>query len=525
MAHTAGKHLISTKTVVKKAASWTHAVKWLAILFAVLWTGSLHALTYGEWTTSAADAKRLAQSTNRPLLAVFYAGTNCSKCETLEDVAWETVAFKKFARDNKIVLYRNKVSSNNLRINSYYKSKIVETSGAPTFFIFKVNNNATFDDESYKAFTEDQVTLPQATSTSDSIKYTGRSFAFNTSIFGVKVGSNAGTWNETMAETIIRNCFPNNVWSSLTSTIQPDDPDDPVNPDDPDDPVNPDDPDDPSTPTELTNTDKWLGKWLTSAVEAKKYARENNRPLLAVFYAGTNCSKCETLEDVAWETAAFKQYAINNKLVLYRNKVSSNNLRINTLYKSQLGDTTGAPTFFIFKVNSNASSTSETYTAFLEDEVSIPQVTWNTFDSNRYTGRTFVFGSSILDVRTGSNAGAWNETMVENIINNCFPNNYWKSMEVTSGGGTNPVDPDDPDDPVDPDDPDDPVDPSELIDSDKWLGKWLTNAGDAKRYALENNRPLLAVFYAGTNCSKCETLEDVAWETAAFKRYATERQL
>ena len=534
MAHTAGKHLISTKTVVKKAASLTHAVKWLAILFAVLWTGSLHALTYGEWTTSAADAKRLAQSTNRPLLAVFYAGTNCSKCETLEDVAWETVAFKKFARDNKIVLYRNKVSSNNLRINTYYKSKIVETSGAPTFFIFKVNNNATFDDESYKAFTEDQVTLPQATSTSDSIKYTGRSFAFNTSIFGVKVGSNAGTWNETMAETIIRNCFPNNVWSSLTSTIQPDDPDDPVNPDDPDDPVNPDDPDDPSTPAELTNTDKWLGKWLTSAVEAKKYARENNRPLLAVFYAGTNCSKCETLEDVAWETAAFKKYATDNKLVLYRNKVSSNNLRMNSTYKAQLGDTSGAPTFFIFKVNSNASSTSETYTAFLEDEVSIPQVTWNTFDSNRYTGRTFVFGSSILDVSTGSNAGAWNETMVENIINNCFPNNCWKSMEVTSGGGTHPVNPDDPDDPVNPDDPDDPVNPddpddpstpAELTDTDKWVGKWLTSAVEAKKYARENNRPLLAVFYAGTNCSKCETLEDVAWETAAFKKYATDNKL
>ena len=163
MAHTAGKHLISTKTVVKEAATWTHAAKWLAILFAVLWAGSLHALTYGEWTTSAADAKRLAQSTNRPLLAVFYAGTNCSKCETLEDVAWETAAFKNFAKANKIVLYRNKVSSSNLRINSYYKSKIVDTSGAPTFFIFKVNNTATFDDESYKAFTEDQVTLPQVT--------------------------------------------------------------------------------------------------------------------------------------------------------------------------------------------------------------------------------------------------------------------------------------------------------------------------------------------------------------------------
>ena len=52
MAHTAGKHLISTNLVTKKAAGWTHAVKCLAILFAVLWTPLLHALGYGEWTES-----------------------------------------------------------------------------------------------------------------------------------------------------------------------------------------------------------------------------------------------------------------------------------------------------------------------------------------------------------------------------------------------------------------------------------------------------------------------------------------
>ena len=536
-AHTAGKHLISTKTVVKKKPALACAARCLAILFAVLSAPALHALGYGEWTESAAEAKRLAQSTNRPLLAVFYAGTNCSKCETLEDVAWETAAFKNFAKSNKIVLYRNKVSSNNLRINTYYKSKIVDTTGAPTFFIFKVNNNATFDDETYKAFTEDQVTLPQVTkSTPDPVKYTGRSFTFNKSIFGVNVGSNAGVWSEAMAENIIRNCFPNDCWSSLSSgsstdpvtPVNPTDPTDPTDPDDPDDPVNPSDP---QTPQELTDTDKWLGKWLTSAVEAKKYARENNRPLLAVFYAGTNCAKCETLEKVAWETQAFKQYAIDNKLVLYRNKVSANNLRINAYYKTQLGDTTGAPTFFIFKVNSNASSTSESYTAFNEDEVTIPQVTGNIYDSNRYTGRTFVFNKSILDVATGSNAGAWSESMVENIINNCFPNTCWKSMELgssTGGGGTtpvNPTDPDDPDDPVNPTDPDNPTTPTELTNTDKWLGKWLTSAVEAKQYARENNRPLLAVFYAGSNCAKCETLEDVAWETPAFKNFATENKL
>ena len=424
-------------------------------------------------------------------------------------------------------------------MNSTYKAQLGDTSGAPTFFIFKVNSNASSTAENYTAFSEDEVSIPQVTwNTSDSNRYTGRTFAFNTSIFGVNIGSNTLGWNETMVESIINNCFPNNYWKSMevtggggTNPVNPQDPDDP------DDPIiDPDDPSDPSTPTELTDTDKWLGKWLTSAVEAKKYARENNRPLLAVFYAGTNCSKCETLEDVAWETQAFRQYAIDNKLVLYRNKVSSNNLRMNSTYKAQLGDTSGAPTFFIFKVNSNASSTAENYTAFSEDEVSIPQVTWNTSDSNRYTGRTFAFNTSIFGVNIGSNTLGWNETMVESIINNCFPNNYWKSMEVTGGGGTNPVnpqDPDDPDDPIidpddpiiDPDDPDDPVNPSELIDSDKWLGIWLTNAGDAKRYALENNRPLLAVFYAGTNCAKCETLEDVAWETQAFKQYAIERQL
>ena len=100
-AHTAGKHLISTKTVVKKKPALACAARCLAVLFAVLSAPALHALGYGEWTESAAEAKRLAQSTNRPLLAVFYAGTNCSKCETLEDVAWETAAFKNFAKSKQ----------------------------------------------------------------------------------------------------------------------------------------------------------------------------------------------------------------------------------------------------------------------------------------------------------------------------------------------------------------------------------------------------------------------------------------
>ena len=200
------------------------------------------------------------------------------------------------------------------------------------------------------------------------------------------------------------------------------------------DPVDPSDPDDPVDPSELIDPDKWLGKWLTSAGDAKRYALENNRPLLAVFYAGTNCAKCETLESVAWETQAFKQYATERQLVLYRNKVSANNLRINNYYKSQLGDITGAPTFFIFKVNKGATFDDESYTAFTGDEVTLPQVTWNTYDSNKYTGRTFVFNKSILDVATGSNAGVWSEAMAENILNNCFPNecftkDYWKKQD------------------------------------------------------------------------------------------------
>ena len=169
------------------------------------------ALDFGTWTTSAADAKRLALSTGRPILAVFYSGSNCVVCEALEKQVWETAAFQQFARENKLVLYRNKVASNLSRINAYYKSQTGNADGLPSFFIFKVNSNATFTDETYKAFTGDEVTLPAVTNNTTA-QYKGPACPFprpgTANILGVSVSSSSSSWTVSLIENIITNCFP-----------------------------------------------------------------------------------------------------------------------------------------------------------------------------------------------------------------------------------------------------------------------------------------------------------------------------
>ena len=77
----------------------------LSILFAVVCTAALHAATPEGWTSDFAAAQKLAAKENKLMYVLFTGSDWCPYCVKLQKNVLSKNSFKKFAKDNLVLVY------------------------------------------------------------------------------------------------------------------------------------------------------------------------------------------------------------------------------------------------------------------------------------------------------------------------------------------------------------------------------------------------------------------------------------
>lgn len=274
-----------------------------------------------------------------------------------------------------------------------------------------------------------------------------------------------------------------------------------------------------------------FGEWTSNVKQAKTLALQTNRPIFVVANS-FNCTHCDNLNDRALETDVFKAFARKNQIVLFRTDDSliELSMAITNTYASLCHYGSVSPHIFLFHVKSTANLNNTSSTAFSKSEVDLAKVTWATSETP-YCGKQFLSSTTVFGIPLGRE-DYWNSTIVGNLLAKFFPNDYWNSplqypditnMDKEDENYDPDAQPDDPDDPVTPDPTPTPIS-GDWQDLDKWDGIWVTNVANAKKYALENNRPLFAVINA-YNCTHCDNLKYNALETSEFLKFASDNKI
>ena len=490
--------------------------KLVAFLFVVAllaFQANVRGLSFGEWTTDVGAAKSLALSTGRPMLAMIGPNT-CAHCDNLYK-ALNTQAFKTFANENQLVLYRCQDDALQAQVRSDWKKKSGLGALTPYFMLFKVKSATV---TSSMALAPDQVDVAQVTWATTENPYCGRSYMEGGKIFGVQLESSQANWNAAKTQKVVEAFFPNNYWQTLQSDgggtgggTGGDDTGGGTGGD-----IGGGDTggDDTGGDIVYEDEDKWCGVWLTNLADAKRYAYKNDRPILAVIGPYT-CAHCDYLYNKSLSTQAFLDFAKEKKLVLFRCMNDAMQAQVRSDWKKKCGLGALTPYFMLFKVLDTANLADGSSTGLSPSQVDVAQVTWGTTE-NPYCGRSYTEGGKIFGVQIESSQSYWKPATTQKVVETFFPNNYWKKIDggSSSGGGG-----DSGDDGGDDDDDDEIYD-----DEDQWCGVWLTNLADAKRYAYKNNRPILAEIGPNT-CAHCDYLYDNALKTAAFLAFAKEKKL
>ena len=395
------------------------------LLFSQLAIHSHAATNESEWVgklftySTIGEAKRHALENDRPLLVIVGMKV-CEACDSFDDRILKTTDFLNFAKTNKLVLCEVRESTSDLilRVKKDYKS-IVTFGSTPFVFLFKVKSNATFVNSNAAALAPEQVDLLYQTS---SKFYCGGSYMSGAEwVPGISNGANS-KWSSSTFKTQLYACFPNNGWKTINSSSTPDpdpDPDDP-DPDDPD----PDDPDPEPTGDEA----KWVGKLFTYSTigDAKKYAYNNNRPLLVVVGMKV-CEACDAFDKTIMKDGTdFRTYAKNNKFVLCEVRESTSDLilRVKKDYKSLV--TFGSTPFvFLFKVKSGATFVNSNAAALDPAQVDLLYQSTSKF----YCGGSYMSGDEwIPGIPNGTNSN-WSSATFIKQIKACVPNQGWTKWD------------------------------------------------------------------------------------------------
>ena len=170
--------------------------------------------------------------------------------------------------------------------------------------------------------------------------------------------------------------------------------------------------------------EKWLGQILTDATVAKRYALENNRPLL-VEVGHNNCDHCKFFINNVLITQRFIDFATENRLVLLSMQNKTNASNTYRAFQSELlynGQT--FPMLMMFHVKpeadiySSALDKSQVELCLLTGDATITQKTGLKYPDTLTT---------ILGV-TMSPESSWNPNDCIALIEKFFPNNYWETL-------------------------------------------------------------------------------------------------
>ena len=167
----------------------------------------------------------------------------------------------------------------------------------------------------------------------------------------------------------------------------------------------------------------WLGKILTDAVVAKQCAHENNRPLL-VEVGHADCDHCLSFHDRILNTAAFKQFATENRIVVLSMQNKMDATSVYRAFNNEFFYKGNAfPFLAMFHVLDGANLNSKVLD---KTQVELCTMTW---DANGVkTGLKYPDVSvDLLGVSLSAEEN-WKPGECIALVEKFFPNDIWESM-------------------------------------------------------------------------------------------------
>lgn len=112
-----------------------------------------------EWQTDIKVAKKIASKESKPIILVFQGSDWCAPCIKLDREIWSTEAFKKYAKDNYVMLKadfprrkKNKLSEKQTKANALLAEKYNKQGFFP-FVVVLDSNGKVLGESSYKKTT------------------------------------------------------------------------------------------------------------------------------------------------------------------------------------------------------------------------------------------------------------------------------------------------------------------------------------------------------------------------------------
>ena len=382
---------------------------------------------WGTWLHNAAEAKRIAYTYNRPIIAVI-SSTACTHCDYFENLIINSTSavVTDFAKQNRLVLLYKRGNISSQVYEELMKQVPLRTQITPYFFILKVKDGADLTTDNKYSLNASQVEIIKSTQFD---RMAGLTYpSAGGTINGVTISSQS-SWNGTQFNSLIASFFPNQFWKKdMVSEID-------SSPDtDPDVPTNPDNPENPNTP-ELDDSN-W-GNWLENVAEAKRLAYENNRPLIAVI-SSTACTHCDYFESRIQQSTStvLTNFARQNRLVLCYKRGNISSRVYEELMKQVPIRTPITPYVFILKVKKGADLTNDNKYALDADQVEII----HSIPYDRLAGLTYPSaGGTINDVHISSQSAWTCEEFVE-LIKTFFPNTQGLPLTATPEGYEDAID-------------------------------------------------------------------------------------
>ncbi|WCO03509.1 thioredoxin family protein [Psychroserpens ponticola] len=120
---------------------------------------SVSATMAQEWQTNINDAKEIASKESKPIILVFQGSDWCAPCIKLDREIWSTDTFKKYAKDNYVMLKadfprrkKNTLSEKQTKANALLAEKYNKQGFFP-FVVVLDSNGQVLGKSSYKKTT------------------------------------------------------------------------------------------------------------------------------------------------------------------------------------------------------------------------------------------------------------------------------------------------------------------------------------------------------------------------------------
>ena len=151
---------------------------------------------------------------------------------------------------------------------------------------------------------------------------------------------------------------------------------------------------------------------------AKEHAIKENRPLLLVAKMDP-CAHCDNFSARILRTKQFRQFVIENRIVVCETRNNNLMLKLKNLYRTGYGAYySGAPHVYLFKILSNEKTGSE---SFAKDQADLLKSS----STGLYFVGSYKAGEDFMGIPTGAEA-SWSPSTFIRQIKACFPNQHFK---------------------------------------------------------------------------------------------------